>query len=104
MPDEQKYKNVDVKKEALEAEKRIRPYVLETPLEYSRYLSQLGHNKVYLKLENTQRTGSFKFRGAANHILSLKAGAPSRALSVKAALPQPEPAAPFKKGNSISFS
>lgn len=71
MPGEQKYKNVDVKKEALEAEKRIRPYVLETPLEYSRYLSQRGHCKVYLKLENTQRTGSFKFRGAANHILSL---------------------------------
>jgi threonine dehydratase len=73
MPDQQKYKNVDVKKEALEAEKRIRPYVLETPLEYSRYLSQLGHCNVYLKLENTQRTGSFKFRGAANHILSLTA-------------------------------
>ena len=73
MPDEQNYINVDVKKEALEAEKRIRPYVLETALEYSRYLSQLGHCNVYLKLENTQRTGSFKFRGAANHILSLTA-------------------------------
>ncbi len=46
MSDLQKYKNVNVKKEALEAEKRIRPYVLETPLEYSRYLSQLGFLKI----------------------------------------------------------
>ncbi|MCP5102772.1 MAG: threonine/serine dehydratase [bacterium] len=62
---------LSVKQEVLDAEKRIRPYVYETPLEYSRYLSRLGDCSVYLKLENTQRTGSFKFRGAANHILSL---------------------------------
>lgn len=61
----------DVKTEVLDAEKRIRPYVLETPLEYSRYLSNLAKATVYLKLENTQHTGSFKFRGAANHMLSL---------------------------------
>ena len=66
-----KYNHVDVKQEALEAEKRIRPYVVETPIEYSRYLSQQAQCSVFLKLENIQRTGSFKFRGAANHILSL---------------------------------
>jgi threonine dehydratase len=62
---------IDVRQEVLDAEDRIRPYVVETPLEYSRCLSELGQCSVYLKLENTQVTGSFKFRGAANHILSL---------------------------------
>lgn len=71
MPTETKYNYLDVKQEVLEAGKRIRQYVVETPLEYSRYLSRLGQCDVYLKLENMQRTGSFKFRGAANHILSL---------------------------------
>lgn len=71
MSDGTPYDYLEVKREVLEAEKRIRPYVVETPLEYSRYLSRLGRCDVYLKLENTQRTGSFKFRGAANFILSL---------------------------------
>lgn len=62
---------MDIKQEALQAAKRIRPYAYQTPVEYSRYLSQLGQCQVYLKLETLQRTGSFKFRGAANHILSL---------------------------------
>lgn len=62
---------IDVKSEVLEAEKRIRPYILETPLEYSPYLSQLVDSKVYLKLENQQITKSFKLRGALNKILSL---------------------------------
>jgi len=71
MSDKEKFSPLDVKKEALEAEERIRPYILETPLEYSRYLSQIGNCHVFLKLENTQKTGSFKFRGAANMMLSL---------------------------------
>ncbi len=53
------------------AEQLIRPFIYETPLEYSRYLSRLGNCRVYLKLENQQRTGSFKFRGAANFMLGL---------------------------------
>jgi threonine dehydratase len=62
---------LDVVKEALEAEGRIKEYIRETPLEYSPYLSKLGSCSVYLKLESLQVTGSFKYRGAANHILSL---------------------------------
>ncbi|MCP4218741.1 MAG: threonine/serine dehydratase [bacterium] len=65
-----KYKEI-VYKEALEAEERISPHIVETPLEYSRYLSRLIGGRVFLKLENVQVTGSFKFRGAANFILSL---------------------------------
>jgi len=61
-----------VKREALEAERRIRKYIRETPLEYSPYLSQLGESQVYLKLENLQLTRSFKLRGALNKLLSLE--------------------------------
>jgi threonine dehydratase len=54
-----------------EAEKTIRPYLRETPLEYSHALSRLTGVQVHLKLENIQITGSFKARGALNKILSL---------------------------------
>ena len=62
---------MNVKKAVLEAEKRIRKHIRETPLEHSPYLSQLGNCEVYLKLENIQLSGSFKLRGAANKYLSL---------------------------------
>lgn len=64
-------KQADIKREVLKAEKRIRKYIRETPLEYSPYLSQSGSCEVFLKLENTQLTGSFKVRGALNKLLSL---------------------------------
>ena len=57
--------------EVLQAEKRIRPYIIKTPLEFSPYLSQTGNCQVYLKAENYQLTGSFKLRGALNKLLSL---------------------------------
>ena len=62
---------IDVKKEVLEAEERIRPYIRETPLEYSACLSKVGESKVYLKLENLQHTGSFKTRWALSKVLYL---------------------------------
>jgi threonine dehydratase len=62
---------IDVKKQVMEAERRIRDHVRETPLEHSPYLSRLGKCQVYLKLETIQFSGSFKSRGAVNKILSL---------------------------------
>lgn len=62
---------IDIRQEALEAEQRIRPYIRETPVEFSSILSQKGNCQVYLKLENLQLSGSFKFRGALNKLLSL---------------------------------
>jgi threonine dehydratase len=56
--------------EVIKAEQRIHPYIKETPLEYSLYLSQLTRSQVWLKLENLQYTGSFKTRGAMNKLLS----------------------------------
>lgn len=64
-------KTMNWKNEILAAEARIRPQVLETPLERSHYLSQTGAADVYLKLEHLQHTGSFKLRGATNKLLSL---------------------------------
>jgi len=60
-----------VRAAVLQAEARIREHILETPLEYSSHLSKLGSCQVYLKLENQQRTKSFKFRGAINKVLSV---------------------------------
>jgi threonine dehydratase len=42
-----------------------------TPLELNHTFSVMSNNNVYLKLENFQRTGSFKIRGAYNKILKL---------------------------------
>jgi threonine dehydratase len=62
---------MDVLDEIAEAERRIRPYIKETPLEYSSVLSEMGDCKVYLKLENQQITSSFKIRGAMNSLIFL---------------------------------
>ena len=62
---------INVSREVIEAEKRIRSYIRETPLEYSPYLSRKGSCEVFLKMENVQLTGSFKARGAMNKLLSL---------------------------------
>jgi threonine dehydratase len=62
---------MNIKEKIIEAEKRIRPYLRETPLEYSYFLTMMTGSEVYLKLENIQVTGSFKARGALNKILSL---------------------------------
>jgi len=62
---------LNVYKNVLVAEKRIRPYIRKTALEHSPYLSEKLNAHVYLKLECMQHTGSFKYRGALNKFLSL---------------------------------
>jgi threonine dehydratase len=49
-----------------QANKRISPYIKKTPLTYDE------ENRLYLKWENHQVTGSFKARGALNKILALQ--------------------------------
>ncbi len=53
------------------ARERIAPYVNRTVLDPSETLSRLSGQKVFLKPENLQKTGAFKFRGAVNAVLSL---------------------------------
>lgn len=43
----------------------------ETALVYNTVLSKMSGNDIYLKMENLQRTGSFKLRGAYNKIANL---------------------------------
>lgn len=50
---------------------RSKNYIRKTPLDYSPSLSKLIKGEVYLKLENIQKTGSFKFRGAISKLTSL---------------------------------
>jgi len=47
--------------------------VEETPIEYSRSLSERANADVHLKMEHMQRTGSFKTRGAQNKVAQLAA-------------------------------
>lgn len=53
------------------AYEKISPFVVKTPLIRAENLDEFFGCKVYLKLENLQKTGSFKLRGATNKIKSL---------------------------------
>jgi threonine dehydratase len=53
------------------AEERIRDYIYFSPCQKSAELSAVTGQQVYLKLDNLQRTGAFKERGALNKILTL---------------------------------
>jgi len=52
---------------------RVSTVARVTPLEYSYAFSERTGAEVYLKLENFQRTGAFKIRGAVNRIATLSA-------------------------------
>ncbi|PEE44383.1 threonine ammonia-lyase [Bacillus pseudomycoides] len=56
------------------AHEKMKGIVHMTPLDYSSTFSELSHNEVYLKLENLQKTGSFKVRGSYNKMVSLEKG------------------------------
>ena len=53
------------------ARTRIKDSIYVSPCAHTEMFSKLVGNKVYLKLENLQMTGSFKERGALNKILTL---------------------------------
>ncbi len=50
----------------------IHPHIIQTPLVHSPTLSRMFDSDIYLKLENLQKTGSFKIRGAAYKIFSMR--------------------------------
>ncbi|MEW6622914.1 MAG: pyridoxal-phosphate dependent enzyme [Bacillota bacterium] len=58
-------------KMVLEAAKRLDGLAHKTPVATSRLLNQRTENKVYLKCENLQKIGAFKFRGAYNAICKM---------------------------------
>ena len=54
-----------------EAAARIRPWTIRTPVLSSSQLDNLLGLRLMVKAEHRQRTGSFKLRGALNHLLAL---------------------------------
>jgi threonine dehydratase len=53
------------------AAERLRPWVHQTPVVTSRTLDARCGGSVFLKCENFQKVGAFKFRGAMNAVLQL---------------------------------
>jgi threonine dehydratase len=57
--------------DVLDARPRVEAVARRTPLDYSHTFSRMTGAEIHLKLENFQRTGSFKIRGATNRIATL---------------------------------
>ena len=60
------------------AAERIRPYAHRTPVLTCESLDQQVGAQVFLKCENLQKVGAFKFRGACNAVFSLSAAEAQR--------------------------
>ena len=105
-----------------EARKVLEGNVHRTPLTFSTYFSNLINKNVYLKLENLQKTGSFKVRGALFKISSLLPEAKKKGviaassgnhaqgvaysaskLGVSATIVMPETAPPYKVNATRSY-
>jgi len=64
-----------------EAAERIRPYAHRTPVLTNESLNDKVGAMVYLKCENLQKVGAFKFRGACNAVFSLSEEESARGVS-----------------------
>lgn len=64
-------KNDITVKEFEERYEQIKPYINKTPIIHAVKLSEISGNEVFVKLENLQKAGSFKIRGALSKLLSL---------------------------------
>ena len=63
------------------AAKRIKPYIHRTPVLTNESLNEKVGAKVFLKCENFQKVGAFKFRGACNAVFSLSDAEAARGVS-----------------------
>ena len=54
-----------------QARERIRSFIYKSPCRHSVELSRMAGQETTLKLDNVQRTGAFKERGALNKVLTL---------------------------------
>lgn len=53
------------------AHEKIKPFIHETPVFYSKSINNIVGAKVFFKCENFQKVGAFKFRGASHAVLKL---------------------------------
>ena len=67
--------------DVLAAEKRIAPYIHNTPVLTSSYLNQLCAADLFFKCENLQKVGAFKARGASNAVFGLDASTAARGVA-----------------------
>lgn len=100
------------------AYQRISSHIRKTPFEKSIGISQMIDSEVHFKCEHLQTTGSFKFRGATNKIMSLSdedrqkgiitastgnhgmgATLAARQLNTRAIIYTPQSASPLKLNN-----
>src|SRR5574339_632407 len=68
-----------------EAARRIQPYIHRTPVWTNQSLDQKVGAQVFLKCENLQRVGAFKFRGACNAVFSLRPAEAARGVATHSA-------------------
>src|SRR5246127_4602588 len=81
---------------------RIRESIYLSPYARSETFSRLTVNSVYLKLENLQRTGAFKERGALNKLLTLSERDKKRGVIAASAGNHAQGVAFHAKNNGIS--
>ncbi len=67
------------------ARELLKNVISSTEMSHSISASKLIHTDIYFKFENTQRTGSFKFRGAYNKIANLTADEKARGVVASSA-------------------
>lgn len=67
---ESKEKFIPTYREILKAQKKITPYIYQTPIFQNEWINKLTNSIIFFKCENLQKTGSFKLRGATNALLN----------------------------------
>jgi threonine dehydratase len=55
-----------------QAHTRLKSFLHQTPILQSEYLNNLLGHEIHFKVDSLQKTGSFKVRGALNHLLARK--------------------------------
>ncbi len=104
------------------AAERLRGVAIKTPLLHSVSLSEELSAQVFLKPENLQRVGAFKFRGAYNRLCRLTVGEKARGvvafssgnhaqgvalaakiLDIKATIVMPSDAPEMKRDNTLGY-
>lgn len=76
--------NIDIS-DIQKAHGLLKPVIKHTDMDLSLSASELYGRNIYLKAENTQRTGSFKIRGAYNKIMNLSAAEKARGVVASSA-------------------
>src|SRR4029077_14558291 len=85
-----------------EAQQRVRGAIYLSPCPFSPSISEMSGQPVYLKLENLQRTGAFKERGALNKLLTLSERDKKRGVIAASAGNHAQGVAFHAKNNGIS--